>query len=106
MERLLPHSVWTCPAGQQQQPVLSQEQPLQQLWELLGDALGYQAPLDPHLAVSLLLSAAGAGSGGSTGSLSDAGGGGASRPPQVRGGARRGMRPAATLPGLLSPGSL
>lgn len=53
-----------------------QESPLQQVWELLTHALGYQTPLDPHLALALLLSAAGVG--GSKGQ-----GGAAAQPEQV-----------------------
>ncbi|KAF8055914.1 hypothetical protein HT031_006553 [Scenedesmus sp. PABB004] len=46
--------------------------PLDTLWRLLGVALGRVQPLDPHLALALLLSAASVGGGGSGG-----GGGGA-----------------------------
>jgi hypothetical protein len=39
-----------------------QQQPLHTLWQLLNTALGFQQQeVDPHLAVGLLLSAAGVG---------------------------------------------
>lgn len=40
----------------------SEQQPLQHMWDLLTTALGYNTPLDPHLAVAMLLSAAAVGS--------------------------------------------
>lgn len=63
---MLPHAqLWSLPGSAADadawRDTQAGEQPLQHLWELLTAALGYQTPLAPHLALALLLSAAGVG---------------------------------------------
>jgi len=62
LRHLQPHCIWSLPA-----PCLThftehqQQHPLQLQWDLLTNALGYEAVIDPHVAVALLLSAASVG---------------------------------------------
>eukprot|EP00879_Flechtneria_rotunda_P026425 GHRR01028174.1.p1 GENE.GHRR01028174.1~~GHRR01028174.1.p1 ORF type:complete len:459 (+),score=198.48 GHRR01028174.1:77-1378(+) len=63
IQPVLPHILWDRPPAHM--PSFSAkaiaQQPLQLMWDLLTAGLGRQAPLDPHVAVSLLLSAAAVG---------------------------------------------
>lgn len=72
LQVVLPHLTWTQSLAasvplQRSSHSQQQHQPLQDLWELLTTALGYCTPLDPHLAISMLLSAAAVGSSSSGG---------------------------------------
>lgn len=71
LQLVLPHLTWArSPAAsvplQHSSHSQQQHQPLQDIWELLTTALGYCTPLDPHLAISMLLSAAAVGGSGSS----------------------------------------
>ncbi|WIA40444.1 hypothetical protein OEZ86_013801 [Tetradesmus obliquus] len=63
LQQVLPHFQWALPpAGCASVLNSHQQQPLHSLWQLLSTALGFQEqPVDPHLAMALLLSAAGVG---------------------------------------------
>jgi hypothetical protein len=61
-----PHVSWALPPTAASSHLSSllqqhQQQPLHTLWELLTAALAYNTPIDPHLAVAMLLSAAAVG---------------------------------------------
>jgi hypothetical protein len=62
MQLALPHMTWALsPAASAPLQCLQQEQPLHQMWQMLTAALGYNTPIDPHVAAAMLLSAAAVG---------------------------------------------
>jgi hypothetical protein len=62
MQLALPHMTWALsPAVSAPLQSLQQQQALHQMWEMLTAALGYNTPIDPHVAASMLLSAAAVG---------------------------------------------
>lgn len=67
LQLVLPHMTWTLPPAASASLKPLQQQPLHHMWELLTTALGYNTPIDPHVAVGMLLSAAAVGPGGSSG---------------------------------------
>lgn len=67
LQLVLPHMTWTLLSALAASLKPLQQQPLHHMWELLTTALGHNTPIDPHVAVGMLLSAAAVGSGGSRG---------------------------------------
>lgn len=61
VQPLLPHMLWTLQPASLAHSSNSTEHRLQHLWELLSTVLGCQAQVDPHVAMSMLLSAAAVG---------------------------------------------